>query len=119
MMINLNEGGGRNGRAGETPLFDLGDLVAHCRYGYRGVVVAVDDRFCGSDDWYLNNQTQPAKDQPWYHVLVHGKGVATYAAQSSLEEDPSGVAVEHPLVAAFFAGFADGKYVRNTVAWEG
>lgn len=51
-------------------VFEPGQLVRHRRYGYRGVVVDRDE-FCEADDeWYSKNQTQPDRDQPWYHVLV-------------------------------------------------
>ena len=54
------------------PVFESGQLVRHRRYGYRGVVVDRDE-FCQADDeWYSKNQTQPNRDQPWYHVLVDG-----------------------------------------------
>ena len=52
--------------------FQPGHLVRHRRYGYRGVVVALDLECGAGDDWYRSNRTQPDRDQPWYHVLVHG-----------------------------------------------
>ncbi len=55
--------------------FQPGDLVHHKRYGYRGVVVAVDPNCRADDAWYQANQTQPDRDQPWYHVFVHEDGV--------------------------------------------
>jgi hemimethylated DNA binding protein len=37
------------------PIFGLGQLVRHLRYGYRGVVVDRDE-FCeADDDWYSKN----------------------------------------------------------------
>ena len=99
-------------------VFSVGQLVRHRRYGYRGVVVALTDGFAGSDEWYLKNQTQPAKEQPWYHVLVDGSTSVTYAAQSSLEADESGKEVAHPLVEFFFSGFEGGRYARNEIPWE-
>ena len=60
--------------------FAVGELVRHGRYDYRGVVVASDPACRADDDWYLANRTQPDRDQPWYHVLVHGSHQVTYAA---------------------------------------
>ena len=99
------------------PMFEPGQLVRHKRYGYRGVVVDVDPNCSASDDWYFNNKTQPRRDQPWYHVLVHGSSSTTYPAQESLETDDSGVPVDHPLIDHFFADFADGRYRRNDQGW--
>ena len=63
------------------PQFEAGDLVKPRRYGYRGVVVKRDEKCLADDEWYTNNQTQPDRTQPWYHVLVDGTETATYAPQ--------------------------------------
>ncbi len=100
------------------PRFAPGQLVEHRRYGYRGVVVAVDVRCQASQTWYESNQTQPDRGQPWYHVLVDGQAVNTYVAQSNLRDDASGGPVDHPAVEMFFETFEQGRYVRNERAWE-
>ncbi|MBI5135854.1 MAG: heat shock protein HspQ [Nitrospirae bacterium] len=97
--------------------FAPGDVVCHARYGYRGVVVHATPCFDGDEEWYRRAQTQPDKNQPWYHVLVHNTGQVTYAAQTSLEADGSGEAVSHPYIPFFFADFADGRYLRNERPW--
>jgi heat shock protein HspQ len=99
------------------PLYVSGQLIRHRRYGYRGVIVDVDPQCLASEQWYQNNKTQPNRDQPWYHVLIDGSGGATYPAQDSLEPDPSGLPVDHPLIAQFFDGFHDGRYLRNGEPW--
>ena len=91
--------------------FSPGQLVSHKRYGYRGVVVDFDVKCLADDAWYQKNQTQPHRDQPWYHVLVDGSGATTYAAQENLEPDGSGQPVDHPLIEQFFTGFEDGQYI--------
>jgi heat shock protein HspQ len=103
----------------EDPEFIPGELVRHKRYGYRGVVVASDSSCQAEDKWYFSNQTQPNKNQSWYHVLVHDSKSVTYAAQSSLEVDESGEQVSHPYVSEFFEEFADGYYIRNSRPWTG
>lgn len=105
--------------AGERPLFEPGQLVQHRRYGYRGVVVARDDCCQAGDAWYHKNQTQPDRDQPWYHVLVDGSSSCTYAASENLLADASGLPIAHPLLPHFFSEFADGRYVRNAEPWPG
>ena len=99
------------------PVFEPGQLVRHRRYGYRGVVVDRHD-FCQADEeWYSKNQTQPDRDQPWYHVLVHGTSNCTYAASESLVADASGLPIEHPLLPHFFSEFKKGIYIRNDEPW--
>ena len=60
-------------------LFEIGDTVRHRRYGYRGIIVERDLSCKASDDWYLGNRTQPEREQPWYHVLVHDVDAALLA----------------------------------------
>jgi heat shock protein HspQ len=100
-----------------VPNFQIGQLVRHKRYGYRGVVVAVDEACDAEDEWYEANQTQPDRDQPWYHVLADGSDEVYYPAESSLEEDESDDAVDNPHVTEFFGEFLDGAYVRNDRPW--
>jgi heat shock protein HspQ len=102
-----------------TPRFQPGQLVRHVRYGYRGVVVEVDSCCRAPDAWYQANRTQPDRSQPWYHVLVHGGGNVTYAAQTSLSADPSAAPIDHPLIDAFFDAFDGNTYARNDRPWQG
>ncbi len=103
----------------QEPQFQLGQLVGHRRYGYRGVIVAR-DLFCkATNQWYESNLTQPDRNQPWYHVLVHDSSQVTYAAQSSLRADYSGKPVHHPFIGAFFSEFIDGRYTRNERPFTG
>ncbi len=103
--------------AGETQ-FLSGQVVRHRNFGYRGVIVDVDAACQADDAWYRANPNPPEREQPWYHVLVDGSAVTTYAAQSSLEVDDSGLEVHHPLVALYFQGFQGGAYRRNNVPWN-
>ena len=66
---------------------------------------------------YRSNKTQPNKDQPWYHVLVHESASSTYPAESSLELDDSDEPITHPLLDQFFSGFEEGRYIRNDIPW--
>jgi heat shock protein HspQ len=103
------------------PLFAPGTLVRHTRYAYRGVVVDFDMTCMAEETWYYRNQTRPPRNQPWYHVLVHGSPTMTYAAQTSLAVDDSEEEIEHPLVPALFTRFVDGRYERSEVrirGWE-
>lgn len=104
---------------GGSARFPPGSIVAHRRYGYRGVVVAADERCMADEAWYRSNQTQPDRDQPWYHTLVDGVLHVTYAAQENLMPDPTGAPVHHPLLERYFTSYADGSYVRNDLPWQG
>lgn len=116
-MIAINKGETFGHLKDSRPKFEIGQLIHHQRYGYRGVIVAVDGHCKADPEWYMANKTQPAREQPWYHVLVHGTEQCTYVAQSNLVADETGEPVKHPFVAYFFEAFEGGKYERNDHPW--
>ena len=101
------------------PLFAVGQRVKHVRYHYQGLIVAMDSRCKASNHWYQKNTTQPNKNQPWYHVLVHGSSSVTYAAETSLKTDSQDIEFKHPLLKLFFDGKEEGFYKRNKNPWPG
>ncbi len=101
----------------KEPLYHPGQIVRHRRYGYRGVVVDFDLTCKADEAWYQSNQTRPDRNQPWYHVLVDGSDIATYAAQTSLEADERPAPITHPYLEHFFTDFIGGRYVRNDRPW--
>ena len=116
-MINLSEG---FSPSTESPKFEPGDIIEHIRYGYRGVVVHFDTTCQAPEDWYQSNQTQPDREQPWYHVLVDGNQQVTYVAQSNLQADQSNQQVVHGMINLFFSDYdiENHKYIRNHVPWN-
>ena len=101
------------------PVFEIGQIVRHRRYGYRGVIVAYDPTCQAPESWYQNNRTQPDRFQPWYHVLVHRSSEATYTAESNLEEEQPPQPISHALAEQFFHNFDGTRYVRNDTSWPG
>lgn len=96
------------------PKYDIGQLVHHKLFDYRGVVIDVDPTFSLSEEWYDQvAKSRPPKDAPWYRVLVGGAVHETYVAEQNLEEDDSGTPIEHPLLGEFFDAFENGHYVRS------
>jgi heat shock protein HspQ len=94
--------------------FDIGQLVQHTLFNYRGVIIDVDATFQGTDEWYSQNApSHPPKDKPWYRILVHGSVHHAYAAESQLEEDLSEEAIEHPELDYFFDDFQNGGYHKR------
>jgi len=103
----------------ELPLFTIGQVVRHKQYGYRGVVVDFDMSCHATSEWYESNQTQPPRDQPWYHILIHGSNGNTYAAQENLIADSLEEPIHHPLLVVFFETVDTGTYERNDEHWPG
>jgi len=115
-MIQVRRDGARG--VGE-PRFQVGTIVFHKRYRYRGVIVEVDSRCRASEQWYASNQTQPERTQPWYHVLVDEAAHTTYVAQENLMLDVSGHPVLHPLLSSYFEAYQGGAYIRNDEPFGG
>ena len=89
----------------------IGQCVYDPQFRYRGIVVDVDHAYSGTSQWYEKNAPhRPSKDEPWYHILVHNSDYRVYAAESSLEADLSGEAVNHPEIDYFFSEFKNGVY---------
>ena len=116
-MIQINPAYQRDPK---DPQFQPGDLITHRRYHYRGVIVHRDRNFSGDEHWYLTNQTQPKKDQPWYFVLVDGNQQVTYVAEQNLSLEKKGETIVHPMINLFFSEYDEvsKKYIRNHVPWN-
>lgn len=91
--------------------WDVGQLVHHRLFDYRGVVYDVDPVFMLSDEWYeLVAKSRPPRDEPWYRVLVDGSAHETYVAQRNLEADETSLPIEHPMIEEYFSAFKQGRY---------
>jgi len=100
--------------SGHEAKFQVGQVIHHKRFDYRGVIVDVDATFQGTEAWYqAMAQSRPPKDQPWYHVLVHQAEHMTYVAERNLEPDESGEPVVHSVLDQYFDELRDGLYVRD------
>jgi heat shock protein HspQ len=94
--------------------FQIGQLVHHKLFDYRGVIADADATFQGSEDWYETMaKTRPPRDKPWYHVLVHDASHMTYVTERNLEPDLSGEPVVHPALPLYFDELRDGLYIRT------
>jgi heat shock protein HspQ len=97
--------------------FSVGELIHHRLFGYRGVIIDVDQNFQASEEWYeAVAKSRPPKNRPWYHVLVHQSEASTYVAEQNLEPDDSVDPIDHPMLENFFSKFDNGRYIRNQPA---
>jgi len=91
--------------------YDIGQLIQHRLFDYRGVIVDVDPCYEGSDEWYEQMAlSRPPRNHPWYHVLVDGSDVETYVAERNLIAATALEPITHPLLDTYFSGFHDGHY---------
>lgn len=95
--------------------FAVGQIIRHIMFGYRGVIIDVDPSFHGSEEWYTKMVSgQPAKEKPWYHILVHGSVHRAYAAEGQIELDPMIDPIEHPELDDYFDNLKEGVYQRRS-----
>ena len=95
-----------------TALFEIGQIVHHRLFGYRGVVLDVDADFQGDDEWYENMaRSRPPKHQPWYHVLVDDSESNTYVAERNLEPASDLGPVRHHLLEQGLMRYDNGRYL--------
>jgi len=94
--------------------YNIGQVVRHRRHPFRGVVFDVDPSFANTEEWYeaIPEESRPAKDQPFYHLLAENDQsyYIAYVSEQNLVADYSGEPVEHPDVEDFFHSFDDGTY---------
>jgi len=94
--------------------FQIGQVVCHRFYPFRGVVFDVDPTFSNTDEWWLSipEHVRPRKDQPYYHLLAENEQryYEAYVSEQNLLPDETGEPVGHPQVKQLFGALADGFY---------
>ena len=94
--------------------FQIGQVVRHRLYPFRGVIFDVDPIFSNSDEWYASipKDVRPAKDQPFYHLLAENSDseYVAYVSEQNLVPDPSDEPLRHPQVPEMFEELQGGVY---------
>jgi heat shock protein HspQ len=87
--------------------FNIGQVVRHRVFPFRGVVFDVDPVFDNTEDWWLSipEDTRPSKDQPFYHLLAENSEseYIAYVSEQNLVEDDSDEPIRHPQLGEFFS----------------
>lgn len=97
--------------------FQIGDVVRHRLYPFRGVIFDVDPVFANTEEWWLSIpvHVRPCKDQPFYHLLAENADntYVAYVSEQNLLADGRGGPIGHPQVSALFSGMENGRYVTR------
>ena len=103
--------------------FNIGDVVRHRAYPFRGVVFQVDPEFEGSDAWLqaIPAEIRPARNQPFYYLYADSWGETkapvvfhvVCIAEENLLPDQTGMPVLNPEVAFWFGEMKDGHYTKK------
>jgi len=100
-----------SGREVEAPIrvdarFDIGELVRHRLFDFRGVIFDIDPVFANTEEWYqsIPEAVRPRRDQPFYHLFAENDDgpYTAYVSQQNLVPDPLGDPIDHPELSALF-----------------
>ena len=100
--------------------YQIGQVVRHRIYPFRGVVFDVDPTFSNTDEWWqsIPEEIRPAKNQPFYHLFAENEETeyVAYVSEQNLLPDNSGEPVRHPQVPEVFGDLEGGIYRRCNIA---
>jgi heat shock protein HspQ len=94
--------------------FQIGQVVRHRVYPFRGVIFDIDPSFSNTEEWYrsIPQEVRPAKDQPFYHLLAENaeSSYIAYVSQQNLVADDDGDPIDHPAIDTLFDAFDGERY---------
>ena len=69
--------------------FNVGQVVRHRLFAFRGVIFDVDPVFDNTEEWYqsIPEDVRPSKDQPFYHLLAENEETEYVAYGLRADED--------------------------------
>ena len=94
--------------------YQLGAVVKHRLFPFRGVIFDIDPEFNNTEEWWqsIPAEARPSKDQPFYHLYAENSDTEyiAYVSEQNLLPDTSGEPVRHPQVKEAFVKDRDGRY---------
>ena len=94
--------------------FNIGQIVRHRHFPFRGVIFDVDPEFNNTEEWYesIPAEIRPKKDQPFYHLLAENDKTSyiAYVSEQNLISDEAGGPVMHPAIGEIFGDLHSGQY---------
>ncbi len=100
-----------------TAKFQIGQIVRHRVFSFRGVIFDIDPEFNNTEEWWLSipEEVRPHKDQPFYHLLAENSDseYVAYVSEQNLLPDDSGEPIRHSQVTEIFIKDKSGGYPCN------
>lgn len=98
----------------KTAKFNIGQVVKHRYFPFRGVIFDVDPEFDNTDEWYesIPVEIRPAKNQPFYHLFAENEQseYIAYVSEQNLIPDDSGEPCRHDALDDLFVRDETGIY---------
>jgi heat shock protein HspQ len=86
--------------------YQIGQVLRHRLFDFRGVVFDVDPVFANTDEWYesIPEEVRPSKDQPYYHLFAENERThyVAYVSEQNLVPDEDDARVSHPDISKMF-----------------
>lgn len=97
--------------------YQIGQVLRHRLFDFRGVVFDVDPVFANTDEWYeaIPEEVRPDKDQPYYHLFAENDRThyVAYVSEQNLTPDTTEAAVSHPDILKMFELTPDGYVLKS------
>jgi len=94
--------------------FQIGQVVKHRLFPFRGIIFDVDPEFANTEEWYesIPEETRPHRDQPFYHLLAENSEseYTAYVSEQNLVPDFSDEPLRHPQIGEMFDKLENGSY---------
>lgn len=94
--------------------FQIGQVVKHRLFPFRGIIFDVDPEFANTEEWYesIPEDGRPRRDQPFYHLLAENADTeyVAYVSEQNLVPDISGEPLRHPQIGEMFDRLENGGY---------
>ncbi len=100
--------------------FNIGEVVKHRIFPFRGVVFDIDPTFANTEEWWqaIPQEVRPRKDQPFYHLYAENAETeyVAYVSEQNLLPDETGEPVRHSQVSQVFVRNEAGQYRQRNGA---
>lgn len=97
--------------------FQIGQVVCHRVFDFRGVIFDVDPEFSNTEEWWqsIPEDVRPRKDQPFYHLYAENTETeyVAYVSEQNLIADTTGLPLRHAQVKDLFERADDGFYISK------
>lgn len=97
-----------------TAKFQIGQVVQHRHFPFRGIIFDVDPVYANTDEWYdsIPEEVRPRKDQPFYHLFAENERThyVAYVSEQNLVPDTTDTPLSHPDIQEWFNMTSVGTY---------
>src|SRR3990170_4151521 len=97
-----------------TAKFQIGQVVKHRVFPFRGVIFDIDPEFNNTEEWWqsIPAEVRPRKDQPFYHLFAENAETEyiAYVSEQNLLPDHSEEPLRTPMINEMFTREKNGVY---------